>query len=353
MKVVLKEPGLMFLPVISSVLFMIMFFAMVIPGAILFPDADKAPIYWGIVGILSYFIGFFFTYFTQFMIVGIAKARFEGKDPKISDGFAVAKENLKTIVLFSAIGSVIAILANLARKQKGIGGMIANLLMSFLGASWTVISYLSIPVIVHEKVGVMDSFKRTGEIVKTSFKEGLGAMLSTGLIFTIVSVVGIIIAVIGFFMLLTVNLILGIIVLALGILVILLSTITSKVVNAILGEALYYYAKNGKMPDVLEGISITGDVADPKVAPAPTTAQPVDNTQTSTQQPPAQDTTQPPAQDTTQPPAQDTTQPPAQDTTQPPAQDTPPQSTETEEKDDFPNIGKNDKKFPPGPPPGY
>ncbi|MCC7571548.1 hypothetical protein KO465_09570 [Candidatus Micrarchaeota archaeon] len=256
-KVIMKEPHLLALPIISGFLFFLVMLSFVLPG-IFIPILGNLDLYWAGAGIILYFVSFFLMYFTQFMVVGVAKKRFEGQDPTFNDGLNTAMAHISTIVIFSIIGSILAILSNAMRggKKGSIGNILGPIIASVLGAAWTVITYLSIPIIVSENISLFDSFKKSGEIVKNNFSEGMGAVFAVGIIFLVPTLLGIGIIVLGIFLLVSGMVIPGILIILLGGLVCVLASIVQKVVNAIVGQALYYYSVHKQFPEVFEGVEI-------------------------------------------------------------------------------------------------
>ena len=102
------------------------------------------------------------------MIVESARIRFAGGNPKLADGFSAALKHLKSILVLAVIGAIVSIIVNAiqrtARGNSGLSAIATHLVAGLIGASWTIVSYFSLPVILSENTSATQSFKRSMEL---------------------------------------------------------------------------------------------------------------------------------------------------------------------------------------------
>ncbi len=249
-RIVLKEPWMFFLPIISGIiLFGLLASFILLP---LMADVEISDGSLLFMIIVFYFVGYFLFYFTQSMIICGARERFEGKDPTIGSSFSGAVSHLGVIVFLAVIGATIglltSILSSASRRRGGIAGFLGQLLASFLGASWTILSYFSLPVILNENLGAFQSFSRSVEIIKRTWGESIVANLSLMLLYA----PGIILLVLGIFV------IPHPVVILLGAVLFVIGYILSIPVKGIISQALYVYATKNTVPTGFEEEQLKG-----------------------------------------------------------------------------------------------
>ena len=245
-----KEPWMFFLPVISGVIMLALILSFIfVPGTLgLYGSADSPNQATIIVAVaLLYFIGYFLFYFTSAMVVFGARERFEGRDPTIGQSFSQSLARIDKILLLSLIGAIIGVLMQLlsGRGKNGRPNIIGQILASLIGVAWTVVSYFSLPVILNEQIGVIDSFKKSYELVKKSWGEGVSANISLLFIY----VPGALLLLAGIFLL---GGTVGLAIIVLGGLLLLIAYMVSIPVKAVISEALYVYATKGVVPSGFE-----------------------------------------------------------------------------------------------------
>ncbi len=258
-RIVMKEPWMFFLPIISGVLLVALVLGLIFTSALTgavsaAAGAGASDLTLAIGGFAIYFIGYFLFYFSSAMVVFGARERFEGRDPTIGQAFSASVGALPRLVLLAIIGGTIGLITNALsrRDSRGNANIVGQLLASLIGVSWTVISYFALPVILSENVGVMDSFKRSIGLVKKSWGEGVTASIS--LIF--LSLPGIVIALLGLVLFGTSTL--GIAIILLGLLAFLVGYVISIPVKAVISQAVYVYATKGIVPTGFEADHIAG-----------------------------------------------------------------------------------------------
>ena len=136
--------------------------------------------------VLSYFVIIFF----NSALVFAAHERLAGGDPNIRSGLNGASQSIATIfvwaVVAATVGLILNILSSQARQRGGMMGMISHIIISMLGAAWTLITFFVVPLIVIERRSFGDAFKTSlsmlrrtwGEQIVANFGLGIAAFLS-------------------------------------------------------------------------------------------------------------------------------------------------------------------------------
>ncbi|VVB56624.1 Uncharacterised protein [uncultured archaeon] len=247
LKIAFKEPWMIALPFLSGLLMLALIVSFIF---LLLPVADSNVATWGAV-LALYLIGYFLFYFTQAMIVFGAKERFAGRDPTFGQCFSSAMAHAPTLLILAAIGATIGLLMQvIGRDKNGRPTLFGQILSSLIGVAWTLVSYFSLPVILNEDKGVLDSFKRSVELVTKAWGEGMSANLSLSLL----TLPGIVLMGLGLFV--------GFLPLALlGLLAFVAGYALSIPAKAVISQALYVYATTQQVPTGMEADHLAGAFA--------------------------------------------------------------------------------------------
>ena len=208
--------------------------------------------------VVSYFVIIFF----NSALVFAAHERLAGGDPNIRSGLNGAMQSIVTIfmwaVVAATVGLILNILSSQARQRGGIMGMISYLIISMLGAAWTLITFFIVPLIVIEHRSLGDSFKTSlsmlrrtwGEQVVANFGLGIAAFLFflvaagiTALLFFVLSPLG------GFGVFIAI--VMGVVLIA-GV------ALVFATLDGIFKAALYNYAVDGAVPTLFPDDAIRG-----------------------------------------------------------------------------------------------
>lgn len=190
---------------------------------------------------LFYFANYFIIVFFNSALITCAIIRFKGEDPTLGDGFRAAFARLPQIFGWALVSATVGlILRVIESRSERVGEIVAGL----LGMAWSATTYFVIPVLVVEKVGPVDAFKRSFSILRKTWGESLVANFSIGLAVFIAVLLALVPAGLGATIGGTATIV-GVAVSALLVVTILL---VSSALQAILLGALYLYATEGKTP---------------------------------------------------------------------------------------------------------
>ncbi|QDT39204.1 DUF6159 family protein [Stratiformator vulcanicus] len=190
-----------------------------------------------------YYVNFFVITFFNAALVSCAIYRFHGGDPTIMTGLRAATSRLPQIAAWAFVAASVGfVLKIIEGRSEQAGRIIAGI----LGATWGILTYFVVPVLVVEKLGPIEAVKRSVSVVRETWGEAITANIGIGLMtfFACLFVIAIPIAVgilagPG-------TLLVGAVILA--VLLLILIGLISATLNAIVIAALYEYAAEGEVP---------------------------------------------------------------------------------------------------------
>lgn len=119
----------------------------------------------------------FISVFFNTAIAAAASAALEGRHLSVGQALAVPMRKLPTVALWSLIAAVVGFLLEQAASRLPLGGSIAARLV---GLGWALASLFAIPIIALEDCSAPDALKRSSQIVKKRWGEGIGGSLIIG-----------------------------------------------------------------------------------------------------------------------------------------------------------------------------
>ena len=179
------------------------------------------------------------TYFLAALVAG-ADVRLRGGNSNVGAAIAVANSRLHRLVPWAIVSATVSLVLNQLERQGIVGRVIASL----IGLAWSLITFLTIPILVLEDVGVVTAFKRSGELFKKTWGENVVGQAGLGIVGFLLALPAIPLFVIGS-ALGTIGLVLF------GGIAVVWIIVTSTVVAALSGiyrTALYRFASGGEVP---------------------------------------------------------------------------------------------------------
>lgn len=111
------------------------------------------------------FGNFFIFYFFMGMTVNMIDVHLKGGEPSVGEAFADAFKNIVAITTLAGISTIVELLSKMARRRaRGVAGLVAALLASFIEAVWTILSFLLLPIIIIEDCSVGQALRRAKQI---------------------------------------------------------------------------------------------------------------------------------------------------------------------------------------------
>lgn len=181
-----------------------------------------------------------------FFSVGLAAAAnmvFEGREATVSDGLAVARSRFSQICGWAAISTAISVVMSVLENQGGIGGQIAARLV---GAAWSLVTFLAVPVIAIEGTGPFGTLKRSASIFSQRWGQQITGNIAIGAAIALLGVLPSAIVIVAGVVLWSSASFLGALLVALGAVMLALTFLIGHALNGVFGVALYRYAVEGE-----------------------------------------------------------------------------------------------------------
>jgi hypothetical protein len=194
----------------------------------------------------------FIATFFNVCVVYTAKVRFEGGNATFGESINFAFSRIGLIFQWSlisaSVGLLLRLLHNLASNFGKVGQIVANILISLLGMSWSIITIFVVPALVYEGLGPIDAIRKSVDVIKKTWGESLIRKIGLGLIQFFVFVMIILFSAALTYGLAqafdTAGILVGI---SIGLLLLLLAGLVFTVANTIFNTALYVYANNSQV----------------------------------------------------------------------------------------------------------
>jgi hypothetical protein len=169
---------------------------------------------------------------------------FRGQSGTFSDGVAVANSRFGAICGWAALSTAVSLTLALIENQSGALGDIAARLV---GTAWSLVTFLSVPVIAIEGTGPVDTLKRSASLFRQRWGTQITGNIAIGgaaMLFGFLP--GLILLAIGVVIWPQTGVVGGVLV-VLGALIMCVALLISKALSGIFGVALYRYATEGEV----------------------------------------------------------------------------------------------------------
>jgi len=196
---------------------------------------------------LWYCSNYFAMIFFNCALASCAQTRFSGGEPTLGGGVGRAAERLGSILMWAIVSATVGVILRIIEQRSRALGRIVS---SLIGIAWAVATYFIVPVLVLEDRDVFSSIRRSSELLRKTWGEGISAGLGFGLPQFLLSIPGILLIVLG-----------GRIhpaAIAIGVLYMLLVTVLMSAVRGVFTVALYRFATQGEAPAGFSPVVLNG-----------------------------------------------------------------------------------------------
>ncbi len=231
---------LVLFPLYGTVCMLVVVAPLAVPGAWLADRGDTAP---GVALLAAGLYGAaFVTTFFGVALAATADRVLRGDDAGFGYGLGVARKRLGAIAGWALLSATVSALIRVLESR----GEIAQIVTSLVGAAWTIVTFLALPVVAMEGLGPIAALKRSAQLFKQHWGGQLGGMAAVGikvLLFGILpSVALIVLGVMAG----------GPVVVAIGVIGFGISCLVGSALRQVFAVALYRYALDG---DAIGGFS--------------------------------------------------------------------------------------------------
>ncbi len=176
-KVIQADRELLVLPIISGIASVIVGASFLIPLVAAGGLGGDTGSY--IVLFLMYVALAYVTIFFNAALVSAAHERLNGGDPTLASALAGARARAGKILPWAIVSATVSIILRAIEERAGaLGRIVAGL----AGVAWAVVTFLVLPVIVIEGIGVTGAIKKSGELFRRTWGENLAAQVGFALL---------------------------------------------------------------------------------------------------------------------------------------------------------------------------
>jgi hypothetical protein len=244
-RILRADRELIVLPIVSGTASTIVAASFVVPlfvaGAFDGPG-EGGVVFYGVLFVMYVALAYV-TIFFNAALVSAAHERLSGGDPTLRSALAGARSNAGRILPWAIVSATVSLILRAIEERAGFLGRLAA---GLAGVAWAVVTFLVLPVIVIERVGVRDAVKTSGNLFRRTWGENIAAQVGFGLVGFLSAAMAVFVVVLSLFTN-TGWVILP--VMALAFLWILGTSAVLAAMNGIFQTALYHYAVDGRLPD--------------------------------------------------------------------------------------------------------
>lgn len=190
-----------------------------------------------LIGAAFYFVtAFVVIFFNAALVVG-ANERFEGGNPSLGSAIAGARSRVGLILQWAAVSATVSMVIRQIQER---GGLIGRIIGGLIGFAWAVVTFLVLPMLVIEGVGVREAFRRSTEAVRTTWGENLIGQGGVGLVGLLAILPCVAVGIAGAFVA-SVSMVLGIVLIGVAVIAFLVVMVVMSAMGVIYQTALYRF----------------------------------------------------------------------------------------------------------------
>ena len=238
-EVLKADKELILLPIMSLIATIVIAASFLAPilaggGAVGLEEGRGDPITY-VLMFAAYVVLFFVTIFFNAALVHAANERLDGGDPTVGSALRGAMLRVGRILPWAIVSATVSVVLQMIEER---GGAIGRIAAAIGGLAWTLVTFLVVPILVIEGVGVKDAITRSAGLFKKTWGENVAAQVGFGLLGFLVALPAILVAGAAF----ALGSAVGFVILALAVLWILGSSMVISALNGVFQTALYRYA---------------------------------------------------------------------------------------------------------------
>ncbi len=177
----------------------------------------------------------FITIFFNAALVHAANERMEGGDPTVGSAIRGALGKVHRILPWAIVSATVSVILRSIEERAG---MVGRIVIGIIGLAWSLVTFLVIPVLVIENIGVVDAVKRSGTLFKRTWGENVAAQVGFGLLGLLAALPAIAVIALGF----SAGGAAAVVAIAIGIGWLLFASLVLAALNGIFQTALYRHA---------------------------------------------------------------------------------------------------------------
>lgn len=261
-----SDKELMVLPLISGIASIAIAATFLIPAGLSsktttsFGDTtfEPGPVAYVLLFLMYIALAYVAIFFKTAMICG-ADERMRGGEPTIGSALAGAGACAGRLLPWAIVTATVSVIL---RSLEERAGLLGRIVIGIVGMAWAVVTFLVLPVLVFEKVGVGEAIKRSTSMLKVTWGENLIVNAGIGLLSFVLALPGVLVIVAGA----ATGTMLGLgVTVAIGAVWLIGVACWSSAMSAVFQLALYRYATQAPLPQQFAAVDL-GSAFGPKGA---------------------------------------------------------------------------------------
>ncbi|MEX2099820.1 MAG: DUF6159 family protein [Acidimicrobiia bacterium] len=250
-----SDKSLAWFPVLSFIASLVVFGAFAGLVALVGVDSEGTkdalqPVGWVLIALGYLALAFVQTYFLAGLVAG-ADQRLHGGDSSVRGALDVANSRLHRLLPWALVSATVTIILNQLERQ----GIIGQIVASLVGLAWSLVTFLTIPILVIEDIGVGAALKRSKDLFKKTWGENVVGQAGLGIIGFLAMLPGFLVIGIG---VATGSVVITVVIGAVGVAWIIVASTVVAALSGIYRTALYRFASTGVIPQDFSGIDFQG-----------------------------------------------------------------------------------------------
>lgn len=141
-------------------------------------DSEEGNLYgYGLI-FLYYLINYCCIVFFNSALIHCAIKILNGEPTSLQEGLSFAFSRIDKILGWAVVSATVGTLLQALHNTGKIGEIVSSL----IGVAWSILTFFVVPILVYENMGVVDSIKASGRLMKEKWGESLAANVSFGLL---------------------------------------------------------------------------------------------------------------------------------------------------------------------------
>jgi hypothetical protein len=195
-----------------------------------------------VLALLGYFALSFTAIFFNAALVSAADERMRGGDPSLSSAIEGARRRAGKILPWALLSASVSLVLRALEQRAGVVGRIV---VGLIGLAWSLVTFLVLPILVIEGIGVRDAVTRSSQLFRKAWGEQVITNGGIGLVSMLALLPGVLVGALGIASGTPIVLVPLVVVAALWVLTVLCVT---SALSGVFQTALYHYAANGMPP---------------------------------------------------------------------------------------------------------
>jgi hypothetical protein len=209
-----------------------------------------APIGYVFIVLAYVALAFVQTYFLAALVAG-ADARLRGGHSSVSTALEIANSRLHRLLPWALVSATVTMILRAIEERFGFVG---TLVASLVGLAWNLVTFLTVPILVLEDLGVGAALRRSKDLFKKTWGENVVGQAGLGIVGFLAMLPGLLVvgigAALGTFGLVVFG--------AIGVVWIVVAATVVAALSGIYRTALFHYASTGQVPADFAGVDFQG-----------------------------------------------------------------------------------------------